>query len=86
MPWPIEVLPGLEQILAEELIPKYQRAVVEAFPDIAQQAMLQAAAGRLARTRPRHHVGGIMADLGQMVSGSRDADHARAAGRRSGVR
>ncbi len=37
------ILPTLEYILAEELIPQYQRAVVAAFPDIAQQAALEVA-------------------------------------------
>ncbi len=37
------VLPMLEEILAEELISKYQRSVVEAFPDIAQAATLEVA-------------------------------------------
>ena len=32
------VLPLLEEILVQEMIPQYQRAVVEAFPDIAQMA------------------------------------------------
>lgn len=38
------VLPLMEKILSEELIPKYQRAVVEAFPDIAQAAARETAA------------------------------------------
>ncbi|MGQ9913099.1 MAG: Tad domain-containing protein [Thermogutta sp.] len=37
------ILPTLEFILAEELIPQYQRAVTAAFPDIAQQAALEVA-------------------------------------------
>ncbi len=37
------VLPLLEEILEEELIPQYQRAVVEAFPDVAQMAALEVA-------------------------------------------
>ena len=32
------ILPVMEAILAEEMIPQYQRAVVEAFPDVAQAA------------------------------------------------
>ena len=39
-----QVLPMMEDILSNELIPKYQRAVVEAFPDIAQTAAMQSAA------------------------------------------
>ena len=38
-----QILPLLEEILADELIPEYQRAVVEAFPDIAQEATMQVA-------------------------------------------
>jgi hypothetical protein len=38
-----QTLPLMEQILSEELIPKYQRAVVVAFPEIAQQAAQQTA-------------------------------------------
>ncbi len=37
------VLPLMEDILAAELIPQYQRAVVAAFPDIAQAAALEVA-------------------------------------------
>jgi len=37
------VLPLMETILAEELIPEYQRSVVEAFPDIAQMAVMEVA-------------------------------------------
>ena len=39
-----QVLPMMEEILSEELIPKYQRAVVVAFPDIAQSAARETAA------------------------------------------
>ena len=38
-----QVLPMMEEILAQEMIPKYQRAVVVAFPDIAQTAAQQTA-------------------------------------------
>lgn len=37
------VLPLLEQILREQAIPEYERAVVAAFPDIAQRATMQIA-------------------------------------------
>jgi hypothetical protein len=37
------LLPVLEEILAEELIPRYQRAVVACFPDIAQTAACEVA-------------------------------------------
>jgi hypothetical protein len=39
-----QVLPLMEEILSDELIPKYQRAVVAAFPDIAQSAARETAA------------------------------------------
>src|SRR5271157_4622986 len=39
-----QVLPLMEEILSQELIPKYQRAVVVAFPDIAQSAARETAA------------------------------------------
>jgi hypothetical protein len=39
-----QVLPMTEQILSQELIPKYQRAVVVAFPEIAQSAARETAA------------------------------------------
>ncbi len=39
-----QVLPMTEEILSQELIPKYQRAVVVAFPDIAQSAARETAA------------------------------------------
>ena len=38
-----QVLPLMEEILSQELIPKYQRAVVVAFPDIAQSAARETA-------------------------------------------
>ncbi len=38
-----EVLPLLETILQERMIPEYQRAVTTAFPDIAQAAAMQVA-------------------------------------------
>jgi hypothetical protein len=37
------VLPLMEEILSDELIPKYQRAVVQSFPDIAQSAARETA-------------------------------------------
>ena len=39
-----QVLPLMEQILSQELIPQYQRAVVVAFPQIAQAAAQETAA------------------------------------------
>ena len=40
-----QVLPMMEEILSQELIPQYQRAVMVAFPDIAQAAAQQTAPG-----------------------------------------
>jgi len=37
------LLPTLDEILQQELIPQFQQAVVQAYPDIAQQAALEAA-------------------------------------------
>lgn len=54
------VLPLMEGILAEEAIPKYQRAVVEAFPDIAQTATRQVA---LSNGRPQNGRGEMLAVL-----------------------
>jgi hypothetical protein len=39
-----QILPLMEEILSQEMIPEYQRAVVQAFPDIAQTATGEAAA------------------------------------------
>ena len=38
-----QILPLMEEILSEQLIPQYQRAVVAAFPDIAQSAAIAVA-------------------------------------------
>jgi hypothetical protein len=38
-----ELLPTLEQILAEQAIPEFQRAVVQTFPDLAQKAAMEVA-------------------------------------------
>jgi len=38
-----QVLPVLEEILAREMIPEFQRALVVTYPDIAQQAALEVA-------------------------------------------
>ena len=45
-----QVLPLMEEILSQELIPQYQRAVVVAFPDIAQSAAQRD--GRRGTARP----------------------------------
>ncbi|MBN2473597.1 MAG: Tad domain-containing protein [Pirellulales bacterium] len=64
------VLPLLEEILAEELIPKYQRAVVLTTPDIAQAATMEIA---LRNGRPDHGRGDMLGVLwrasGQPVGG-----------------
>ncbi len=39
-----QVLPLMEEILSEELIPQYQRAVIVAFPEVAQDAARETAA------------------------------------------
>ncbi len=52
-----QVLPMMEEILSQELIPKYQRAVVVAFPEIAQSAARETAS---AERRPRCHRRGPM--------------------------
>ncbi len=39
----VPILPMLEEILAQEMIPQYQRAVVTVFPEIAQQAAMECA-------------------------------------------
>jgi len=66
-----QVLPMLEEILAGELIPRYQRAVVEAFPDIAQHAAMEVARQS---SRPDHGRGEMLAALwrtdGQLVGGA----------------
>jgi hypothetical protein len=38
-----QTLPVLEEILAQEMIPEFQRAVVAAYPDIAQRAAMEVA-------------------------------------------
>jgi len=50
------VLPTLEEILKQEMIPEFQRALVVAYPDIAQQAALEAA---LANGRPDYGRGNL---------------------------
>jgi hypothetical protein len=69
-----KVLPLLEEILADELIPRYQRAVVEAFPDLAQQAVLATAQKH---GDPDHGRGTMQAVLwrtsGEPVGGGGDA-------------
>jgi len=54
------VLPLMEAILAQELIPQYQRAVVEAFPEIAQAAAMEVA---LRNGRPDHGRGPLRGAL-----------------------
>lgn len=54
------VLPLMEAILAQELIPQYQRAVVAAFPGIAQSAAMEIA---LRNGRPAHRRGDMLGAL-----------------------
>ena len=67
------VLPLMEQILSEELIPQYQRAVVAAFPDIAQNAAMQTA---LRNGQPDFGRGNMLGALwrssGQLVGGDNE--------------
>ena len=55
-----QVLPMMEEILSDELIPKYQRAVVVAFPEIAQAAAQQTAAQN---GEPQHRRGPMLGVL-----------------------
>ena len=58
-----QILPLMEEILSEEMIPQYQRAVVQAFPDIAQTATGEAAwRDREPRPWPRPDVRRPLAD------------------------
>ena len=60
----------MEEILAEELIPQYQRAVVVAFPDIAQQAAAAVAQQNgTARLRPQTMSAAMWRTSGQPVGG-----------------
>jgi len=68
-----DVLPLMEVILSEELIPQYQRAVVTAFPDIAQTAAMEVA---IRNGRPEHGRGTMLGALwrttGQIVGGDNE--------------
>jgi Putative Flp pilus-assembly TadE/G-like len=55
-----QTLPLMEQILSQELIPQYQRAVVLAFPEIAQKAAQQTA---LTNGSPDHGRGSMLGVL-----------------------
>jgi len=65
-----QILPLMEEILAGELIPQYQRAVVVAFPDIAQAAAMAVAQQD---GQPQFGRGPMMAAMwrssGQLVGG-----------------
>ncbi len=71
-----QVLPMMEEILSDELIPKYQRAVVAAFPDIAQSAARETAARN---GDPDHGRGTMYAVLwrtdGQPLGGGNEAGY-----------
>lgn len=62
------ILPLLEEILAKELIPQYQRAVVKAFPDIAQAAAMNMANRESQRGRGKM-LGVLWRTSGQPVGG-----------------
>lgn len=67
-------LPIMEMILQEELIPKYQRAVVEAFPEIAQTAAMEAANHNGWRAHGRGELRGMLWRTSvQPVGGSAEA-------------
>ena len=55
-----QVLPMMEEIFSQELIPKYQRAVVVAFPEIAQAAAQQTAARNGDPTHRRGPMFGVL--------------------------
>jgi hypothetical protein len=55
-----QVLPLMEQILSQELIPQYQRAVVVAFPEIAQTAAQQTALRNGSPDRGRGPMSGVL--------------------------
>jgi hypothetical protein len=55
-----QLLPMFEEILSTEAIPKYQRAVVETFPDLARQAANEAAARN---SEPSHGRGRMVSVL-----------------------
>ena len=79
----------MEEILAEELIPQYQRAVVVAFPDIAQSAAQ--ADGRAERRSPTTAAARCSACSGgppasRWAATASDAADPHVAGRRSGAR
>ena len=62
------ILPLLEEILAKELIPQYQRAVVAAFPDIAQAAAMDMASRETESNRGKM-LGVLWRTSGQPVGG-----------------
>ena len=71
-----QVLPLMEEILSQELIPQYQRAVVVAFPDIAQSAARETAARN---GEPDHGRGPMFGVLwrtdGQPVGGAAESSY-----------
>ena len=67
------ILPLLEDILSQELIPQYQRAVVAAFPDIAQAAAMDIA-NRETQSGRGQMLGVLWRSSGQPVGGNEVAD------------
>lgn len=68
------ILPLLEQILAEEMIPQYQQAVVATFPDIAQLAAAEVALRDCFPHRGRCHMLGVLwRTNGTIVGGDGEA-------------
>ena len=54
------ILPVLEEILRQEMIPEFQRSVVEVYPDIAQQAAAEAALKNSLPGRDRDRMSAIL--------------------------
>jgi len=67
------ILPMLEEILEKELIPEFQRALVEAIPDIAQEAAMQVALRSGRPDRGRGPLRGVLwRSSGMPVCGASD--------------
>lgn len=71
-----QVLPMMETILSDELIPKYQHAVLEGFPEVAQQAVTETARRNgLPDTLHRGTMSGALwRTSGMVADGSGDAE------------
>ena len=68
------ILPLLESILSEQMIPQYQRAIVAAFPDIAQSAAMEVAVGYSEPELGRGKMlGALWRSSGQLVGGDNES-------------